>query len=209
MDDLCTSSGDVFIARLVGKISALTFGPANFVLQDFHRETEPLTKKRPSQAHQPADCNVNKRHCRAASVEHFSTGHCRRRKLCGSPCMSSSSTCATPPSANRSLTNMQSEGRLKSSAADQGVLSLGEKGLAKAGLVHTVSIVVEPVEPSDNSHEDDTSDPYVCKTPTPAEEDMVRSLIMNAELRKEEFAKLLEEHAQIVMEINKAENSLA
>lgn len=123
--------------------------------------------------------------------------------------MSSSSTCATPPSANRSLTNMQSEGRLKSSAADQGVLSLGEKGLAKAGLVHTVSIVVEPVEPSDNSHEDDTSDPYVCKTPTPAEEDMVRSLIMNAELRKEEFAKLLEEHAQIVMEINKAENSLA
>lgn len=101
-----------------------------------------------------------------------------------------------------------SEGRLVASpGGDKSVLSLGaEKGLAKSGLVHTVSIVVEPVEPSAEACIDD---PYTCKTPTPAEEDMVRSLIMNAELRKEEFAKLLEEHAQIVMEINKAENSLA
>lgn len=112
---------------------------------------------------------------------------------------------------------MQSEGRLQSSVVSGGeqsaMLSLGEKGLvAKAGLVHTVSIVVEPVEPSDNVTDDDAAnddDLYMCKTPTPAEEDMVRSLIMNAELRKEEFAKLLEEHAQIVMEINRAENSLA
>lgn len=104
--------------------------------------------------------------------------------------------------------NMQSEGRLVASpGGEKSVLSLGaEKGLAKSGLVHTVSIVVEPVEPSTEACIDD---PYTCKTPTPAEEDMVRSLIMNAELRKEEFAKLLEEHAQIVMEINKAENSLA
>lgn len=104
--------------------------------------------------------------------------------------------------------NMQSEGRLVATpgGGEQGVLSLGaEKGLSKSGL--TVSIVVEPVEPSAGACVDD--DPYTCKTPTPAEEDMVRSLIMNAELRKEEFAKLLEEHAQIVMEINKAENSLA
>uniref|UniRef100_G3MLM5 Uncharacterized protein n=2 Tax=Amblyomma TaxID=6942 RepID=G3MLM5_AMBMU len=103
--------------------------------------------------------------------------------------------------------NMQSEGRLVTTpGGEQGVLSLGaEKGLSKTGL--TVSIVVEPVEPSAGACVDD--DPYTCKTPTPAEEDMVRSLIMNAELRKEEFAKLLEEHAQIVMEINKAENSLA
>ncbi|XP_077552061.1 uncharacterized protein LOC144166412 isoform X2 [Haemaphysalis longicornis] len=101
-----------------------------------------------------------------------------------------------------------SEGRLVASpGGEKSVLSLGaEKGLAKSGLVHTVSIVVEPVEPSTEACIDD---PYTCKTPTPAEEDMVRSLIMNAELRKEEFAKLLEEHAQIVMEINKAENSLA
>ncbi|CAN8031914.1 unnamed protein product [Ixodes persulcatus] len=112
--------------------------------------------------------------------------------------------------------DMQSEGRLQSgvvSGGEQGaMLSLGEKGLAKAGLVHTVSIVVEPVEPSDSATDDDAvtdDDLYMCKTPTPAEEDMVRSLIMNAELRKEEFAKLLEEHAQIVMEINRAENSLA
>lgn len=97
---------------------------------------------------------------------------------------------------------------MASPGGDKSVLSLGaEKGLAKSGLVHTVSIVVEPVEPSSEACIDD--DPYTCKTPTPAEEDMVRSLIMNAELRKEEFAKLLEEHAQIVMEINKAENSLA
>ncbi|XP_049526839.1 uncharacterized protein LOC119458238 isoform X3 [Dermacentor silvarum] len=103
--------------------------------------------------------------------------------------------------------NMQSEGRLVATpSGEQGVLTLGaEKGLAKSGL--TVSIVVEPVDPSAAACVDD--DPYTCKTPTPAEEDMVRSLIMNAELRKEEFAKLLEEHAQIVMEINKAENSLA
>ncbi|KAH7942359.1 hypothetical protein HPB49_023426 [Dermacentor silvarum] len=100
-----------------------------------------------------------------------------------------------------------SEGRLVATpSGEQGVLTLGaEKGLAKSGL--TVSIVVEPVDPSAAACVDD--DPYTCKTPTPAEEDMVRSLIMNAELRKEEFAKLLEEHAQIVMEINKAENSLA
>ncbi|XP_065286009.2 uncharacterized protein [Dermacentor albipictus] len=100
-----------------------------------------------------------------------------------------------------------SEGRLVATpSGEQGVLTLGaEKGLGKSGL--TVSIVVEPVDPSAASCVDDDS--YTCKTPTPAEEDMVRSLIMNAELRKEEFAKLLEEHAQIVMEINKAENSLA
>lgn len=103
--------------------------------------------------------------------------------------------------------NMQSEGRLVATpSGEKGVLTLGaEKGLSKSGL--TVSIVVEPVDPSAAACVDD--DPYTCKTPTPAEEDMVRSLIMNAELRKEEFAKLLEEHAQIVMEINKAENSLA
>ncbi|KAH7972687.1 uncharacterized protein LOC119373755 [Rhipicephalus sanguineus] len=103
--------------------------------------------------------------------------------------------------------NMQSEGRLVSTpSSEKSVLTLGaEKGLGKSGL--TVSIVVEPVDPSAAACVDD--DPYTCKTPTPAEEDMVRSLIMNAELRKEEFAKLLEEHAQIVMEINKAENSLA
>ncbi|KAL1482512.1 hypothetical protein MTO96_014171 [Rhipicephalus appendiculatus] len=103
--------------------------------------------------------------------------------------------------------NMQSEGRLVATpSGEKSVLTLGaEKGLGKSGL--TVSIVVEPVDPSAAACVDD--DPYTCKTPTPAEEDMVRSLIMNAELRKEEFAKLLEEHAQIVMEINKAENSLA
>ncbi|KAH7995911.1 hypothetical protein HPB51_026430 [Rhipicephalus microplus] len=101
----------------------------------------------------------------------------------------------------------QSEGRLVTTpSGEKNVLTLGaEKGLSKSGL--TVSIVVEPVDPSAAACVDD--DPYTCKTPTPAEEDMVRSLIMNAELRKEEFAKLLEEHAQIVMEINKAENSLA
>ncbi|XP_075722648.1 uncharacterized protein LOC142765485 isoform X2 [Rhipicephalus microplus] len=100
-----------------------------------------------------------------------------------------------------------SEGRLVTTpSGEKNVLTLGaEKGLSKTGL--TVSIVVEPVDPSAAACVDD--DPYTCKTPTPAEEDMVRSLIMNAELRKEEFAKLLEEHAQIVMEINKAENSLA
>ncbi|KAL3194066.1 hypothetical protein MRX96_001970 [Rhipicephalus microplus] len=107
----------------------------------------------------------------------------------------------------RPQVNMQSEGRLVTTpSGEKNVLTLGaEKGLSKTGL--TVSIVVEPVDPSAAACVDD--DPYTCKTPTPAEEDMVRSLIMNAELRKEEFAKLLEEHAQIVMEINKAENSLA
>ncbi|CAN7998390.1 unnamed protein product [Ixodes hexagonus] len=121
---------------------------------------------------------------------------------------------ATP--AGQAAADMQSEGRLQSGVVSGGeqaaMLSLSEKGLAKAGLVHTVSIVVEPVEPSDSATDDDVTtdeDLYMCKTPTPAEEDMVRSLIMNAELRKEEFAKLLEEHAQIVMEINRAENSLA
>ncbi|XP_077552065.1 uncharacterized protein LOC144166412 isoform X6 [Haemaphysalis longicornis] len=135
-------------------------------------------------------------------------------KFCGSTEPAPSKTITTdpvqvhPPESFPLPQMNMSEGRLVASpGGEKSVLSLGaEKGLAKSGLVHTVSIVVEPVEPSTEACIDD---PYTCKTPTPAEEDMVRSLIMNAELRKEEFAKLLEEHAQIVMEINKAENSLA
>jgi len=39
-------------------------------------------------------------------------------------------------------------------------------------------------------------------------EDVVRSIIATARLRKEEFAKLLEEHAQLVHEINRVETKL-
>lgn len=39
-------------------------------------------------------------------------------------------------------------------------------------------------------------------------DDVVQSLITSARLRKEEFARLLEEHDQIVKEIRKAETNL-
>lgn len=77
-------------------------------------------------------------------------------------------------------------------------------------LVHTVSIVIEPVDPGteDEPEEDEAPDIPPTVGTVNTKEDLVKSLMDTARLRKEEFARLLEEHAQLVKEINRAENSL-
>lgn len=91
---------------------------------------------------------------------------------------------------------------------------------SRAPLVHTVSIVIEPVveDSMGESESDDQEDDLPPRNPSPHNElleddlepkqDLVKNVMDAARLRKEEFARLLEEHAQIVNEINRAENSL-
>ncbi|KAI2805475.1 hypothetical protein BLOT_004472 [Blomia tropicalis] len=97
----------------------------------------------------------------------------------------------------------------------------------RRGLVHSVSIIVEPAivdgdcdselqlpPPMAHSERRRTIagpivllEDFYFDQPKKAKEydDIVQSLFASARVRKEEFARLLEEHAQIVSEINKAE----
>jgi len=104
-------------------------------------------------------------------------------------------------------------------------------------LTHSVSIFVEPCLDDDTHSPDDPLDPNSTSLPMPdlgmmprrhsagpillveesdnlgtefkkEEREFVESIMAHARLRKEEFARLLEEHAQIVSEINRAETKL-
>jgi len=112
----------------------------------------------------------------------------------------------------------------------------GRNGHSKR-LVHSVSIVVEPVAGDGDSHGPLGGGPTLSAPSVPMasterrntiagpiviledfdpprkavrsqDDELVQSLIASARLRKEEFARLLEEHAQLVNEINRAETSL-
>lgn len=72
--------------------------------------------------------------------------------------------------------------------------------------VHTISIVVEPVDISDSENGTTTKvDVDNIAMKSDASENIVKTVMDLARLRKEEFARLLEEHAQIVREIKRAE----
>ncbi|XP_013783191.1 uncharacterized protein LOC106467386 [Limulus polyphemus] len=80
-------------------------------------------------------------------------------------------------------------------------------------LVQTVSIIVESVDNGEHEEqefpdikEQEEVEPiHFEKSPRKSS---VQLIMDHARLRKEEFARLLEEHAQLVKEINQAENSL-
>lgn len=74
--------------------------------------------------------------------------------------------------------------------------------------VHTISIVVEPVDIDISDSENGTTtnvDMDNIAMKSDASENIVKTVMDLARLRKEEFARLLEEHAQIVREIKRAE----
>ncbi|KAI1295397.1 hypothetical protein HDE_05493 [Halotydeus destructor] len=112
-------------------------------------------------------------------------------------------------------------------------VNVDKNGNAKRGLVHSVSIIVEPVlDDDDEGIPSPTFDASCCITgdhkgrhspviilddtdfdtnitrKSSVEEDYVKSIMATARLRKQEFARLLEEHAQLVNEINRVETSL-
>ncbi|XP_076306101.1 uncharacterized protein LOC143222870 isoform X2 [Tachypleus tridentatus] len=80
-------------------------------------------------------------------------------------------------------------------------------------LVQSVSIIVESVDNGEHEElefpdikEQEEVEPiHFEKSPRKSS---VQLIMDHARLRKEEFARLLEEHAQLVKEINQAENSL-
>ncbi|XP_054164881.1 uncharacterized protein LOC128962530 [Oppia nitens] len=138
-------------------------------------------------------------------------------------------------SGNGNTNNLSQAQALSDSVLNNPQQFIGRNGSARQrGLVHSVSIIVEPAM-TDSNDDDDGFGPerpsmpsvsterrntiagpivvledYAFETPRKAreEDDIVQSIIAHARLRKEEFARLLEEHAQIVNEINRAETSL-
>jgi len=152
---------------------------------------------------------------------------------------SNDSCCTTgtseSPTVSLSAPNLSSSSLPSSPLAVDSLLLQSQpyrNGASRRQLVHSVSIIVEPVcdvdeisETDDNSslsmssvcseRRNTIAGPIVLEdfpfdTPRKAreEDDIVQSIIAHARLRKEEFARLLEEHAQIVNEINRQENSL-
>jgi len=92
-------------------------------------------------------------------------------------------------------------------------------------LIHSVSIIVEPVledvlsGDSDHQVYDHRGSPVVLlenfdlsetqgNSKSTNEEDIVKSIIATARLRREEFARILAEHAELVKKINRVETSL-
>lgn len=140
-------------------------------------------------------------------------------------------------------TTLNSSNIITSSASPGGLTS---SAAGRRGLVHSVSIIVEPAISLDgcgggggDSFGDDSDqfteadlhsishaapterrktiagpivvlEDFYFDQPKKAKEydDVVQSLFASARLRKEEFARLLEEHAQIVSEIKQAQKSL-